>query len=84
VVGVRATAAAFLDELVARMPFAVEAIPADGGSEFMAAFERGGQDRGIARSVPPPRGPKLNGRVERRATAPPAASSGNAMMVTSS
>ncbi len=42
------------------------AIQVDGGSEFMAAFETACQDRGIARSVVPPRSPKRNGRVERR------------------
>ncbi len=70
VVGVRATASAgtataFLDELVDRMPFPVQAIQVDGGSEFMADFERACQDRHIALYVLPPRSPKLNGRVER-------------------
>jgi len=70
VVGVRATASAgtaraFLDELIARMPFPVLAIQVDGGSEFMASFERACQDRQIALYVLPPRSPKLNGRVER-------------------
>ena len=70
VLGVRAsasagTAAAFLDELVARMPVPVAAIQVDGGSEFMAGFETACQARGIALYVLPPRSPKLNGRVER-------------------
>ena len=70
VVGVRAsatagTAAAFLDELVDRMPVPVQAIQVDGGSEFMAGFETECQQRGIALYVLPPRSPKLNGRVER-------------------
>lgn len=70
VVGVRSratagTAAAFLDELVARMPFTVQAIQVDGGSEFMAEFEHACQAREIALYVLPPRSPKLNGRVER-------------------
>ena len=70
VVGVRSqatagTAAAFLDELVARMPFPVQAIQVDGGSEFMADFETACQTREIALYVLPPRSPKLNGRVER-------------------
>lgn len=70
VVSVRATAtagtaAAFLDELVTRMPVPVEAIQVDGGSEFMAGFETACQQRGIALYVLPPRSPKLNGRVER-------------------
>lgn len=70
VVGVRSratagTAAAFLDELVARMPFPVQAIQVDGGSEFMAEFEEACEQRNIALYVLPPRSPKLNGRVER-------------------
>ena len=70
VFGVRAsasagTAAAFLDELVARMPVPVAAIQVDGGSEFMAGFETACRDRGIALYVLPPRSPKRNGRVER-------------------
>ncbi|MGH2600933.1 MAG: integrase core domain-containing protein [Dehalococcoidia bacterium] len=70
VVGVRASAAAgtardFLDELVARMPFPIQALQVDGGSEFMAAFETACEAKGIALYVLPPRSPKLNGRVER-------------------
>lgn len=70
VVGVRSRATAgtardFLAELVERMPFPVQAIQVDGGSEFMAEFETACQDRGIALYVLPPRSPKLNGRVER-------------------
>jgi len=70
VIGVRATASAgtaraFLDDLTGRMPFPVQAIQVDGGSEFMGAFEAACQDRGIALYVLPPRSPKLNGRVER-------------------
>jgi putative transposase len=59
------TAADFLDEIVARMPFPVQAIQVDGGSEFMAEFELACQAQGIAVYVLPPRSPKLNGRVER-------------------
>lgn len=47
------------------MPFPVQAIQVDGGSEFMAEFELACRDRGIALYVLPPRSPKLNGRVER-------------------
>lgn len=70
VLGVRAsatagTATAFLDELVARMPFPIQAIQVDGGAEFMADFERACQTREIALYTLPPRSPKLNGRVER-------------------
>ncbi len=66
--GRRATAqaaAAVLDRLAERMPFAVRAISVDGGSEFMADFEIACQARGIALFVLPPRSPKLHGAVER-------------------
>ena len=70
VVGVRSqatagTATVFLDELMDRLPFPVQAIQVDGGSEFMGAFETACQAKGIALYVLPPRSPKLNGRVER-------------------
>lgn len=57
--------AAFLDELIDRMPFPVRSIQVDGGSEFMGAFEHACQDRSIPLWVLPPASPKLNGRVER-------------------
>lgn len=59
------TAAAFLDDLIARFPFLVQAIQVDGGREFMAGFESACHDRDIDLFVLPPRSPKLNGRVER-------------------
>ena len=70
VVGVRAsattgTATAFLAELATRMPFPIQGIQVDGGSEFMAGFETACKARDIALYVLPPRSPKLNGRVER-------------------
>jgi transposase InsO family protein len=58
-------AAGFLDSIVQRMPFKVDAIQVDGGSEFMAEFEDACRDRGIRLFVLPPRSPKLNGHVER-------------------
>jgi transposase InsO family protein len=58
-------AAGFLHTIVARMPFPVQAIQVDGGSEFMAQFENACQDLGIKLFVLPPRSPKLNGHVER-------------------
>lgn len=58
-------AAGFLDTIVARMPFPVQAIQVDGGSEFMADFEEDCRQRGIHLFVLPPRSPKLNGHVER-------------------
>lgn len=70
VAGVRArataaAAAAFLEELQARMPFPLRAIQVDGGSEFMAEFEAACREQGVALFVLPPRSPKLNGCVER-------------------
>ncbi len=59
------TATVFLDTLEARMPFPIQAIQVDGGSEFMAQFEEACQRRGIRLFILPPRSPKLNGCVER-------------------
>ena len=59
------TATAFLDTLLARMPFPIKVLQVDGGSEFEAAFEQACQERGIRLFVLPPRSPKLNGCVER-------------------
>jgi len=59
------TAVAFLDTLLARMPFPVGALQVDGGPEFEATFERACEERGIKLFVLPPRSPKLNGCVER-------------------
>ena len=64
----RATAASaklFLDKLTSDMPFTVEAIQVDGGSEFMAEFEAECQARNLKLYVLPPRSPQLNGGVER-------------------
>jgi putative transposase len=63
----RATASnarAFLDSLVARSPYRVNAIQVDGGSEFQAEFEQACQEKEIKLFVLPPRSPKLNGHVE--------------------
>ena len=59
------TAAQFLDQLLARMPFPVRAIQVDGGSEFQGAFELACQQKGLRLFVLPPHSPKLNGCVER-------------------
>ena len=58
-------AAGFLDTILERMPFPVQAIQVDGGSEFMAEFEQTCQRLGLRLFVLPPRSPKLNGSVER-------------------
>ena len=42
-----ASAARFLDAIVARMPFPVRAIQVDGGSEFQGAFEEACKERGV-------------------------------------
>ena len=47
------------------MPFDVEAIQVDGGSEFMAEFEDACQRRGLKLYVLPPKSPQMNGGVER-------------------
>ena len=60
-----ASAARFLDKLVAELPFELTAIQIDGRSEFMAEFEAACDAKGIALHVLPPRSPELNGRVER-------------------
>jgi putative transposase len=60
-----ASAARFLDKLIADMPFKVDAIQVDGGSEFMAEFEDACQSRGIKLFVLPPKSPEINGAVER-------------------
>jgi putative transposase len=58
-------AASFLDKIVADMPFPVNAIQVDGGSEFMAEFEVACQAKGVALYVLPPRSPQMNDAVER-------------------
>ncbi len=60
-----ASAARFLDRLVSSAPFPIEAVQAGGGSEFMAEFEEACAAKGITLAVPPPKSPKMNGRVER-------------------
>lgn len=58
-------AASFLDKLIADMPFKVDGIQVDGGSEFMADFEQACEARNLALYVLPPKRPQLNGAVER-------------------
>jgi putative transposase len=64
----RATAAAaaiFLDKVIAEMPFPIEAIQVDGGSEFKAEFEQACQAKRIRLYELPPKRPQINGAVER-------------------
>lgn len=58
-------AVTFLETMRSRFPFPIRAIQVDGGSEFMARFEKACHAEGIRQFVLPPRSPKLNGRVER-------------------
>jgi len=60
-----AAASAFLDKVIADMPFPVEAIQVDGGSEFKAEFEQACQTKGIRLYELPPQRPQINGAVER-------------------
>ena len=60
-----ASAARFLDKLQRDMPFPVQAIQVDGGSEFKAEFEQACADRRITLYELPPKCPQLNGAVER-------------------
>jgi len=59
-------AAGFLDKLLADMPFTVKGIQVDGGSEFMADFERACEEKSLALYVLPPKRPQLNGRALQR------------------
>jgi len=54
-----------LDDLMQQAPFQIESIQVDGGSAFMADFERACEQRGILLDVLPPKSPQLNGCVER-------------------
>jgi len=58
-------AAGFLDKLLADMPFTVSGIQVDGGSEFMADFEKACQTKKLHLYVLPPKRPQINGAVER-------------------
>ena len=58
-------AADFLDQVLEQMPDPVKAIQIDGGSEFMAEFEKACAEKNLPLYVLPPRSPKLNGAVER-------------------
>lgn len=54
-----------IDAMFDRLPISPLAIQVDGGSEFMAVFEKACKTRGIRLYVLPPHSPKLNGVVER-------------------
>ena len=51
--------------MLAKLPFAVETIQTDNGSEFQGLFHWHLLDRGIGHTYIKPRTPRLNGKVER-------------------
>lgn len=55
----------FLDYVLEKLPFQVEVIQTDNGSEFQAGFHWHVLDRGIHHVYIKPRTPRLNGKVER-------------------
>ena len=55
----------FLEKLIREVPFKIESIQVDGGSEFMSHFEQACKDHGIMLFVLPPKRPQYNGGVER-------------------
>jgi transposase InsO family protein len=58
-------ASRIVEAIFDRLPVKPRAIQVDGGSEFMAVFEKTCQLKGITLYVLPPHSPKLNGVVER-------------------
>lgn len=60
-----ATARQFLHKLIRELPFPIQSIQVDGGSEFMKDFEEACGELGIPLFVLPPRRPQWNGGVER-------------------
>ncbi len=59
------TAIQFADYLLDKLPFRIEAIQTDNGSEFQSAFHWHLADRGIRHIYIKPATPRLNGKVER-------------------
>ena len=57
-------ARAFLSAVLNKMPFPVERIQVDGGSEFCAEFEAACAELGLPLIVLPPYSPRMNTRVE--------------------
>ena len=53
------------DKLVTTVPFRIEAVQVDGGSEFMAEFETACRKKGFTLAAVPPKPPKMNGRADR-------------------
>ena len=70
------TAIQFLDEVMARLPFRVETVQTDNGSEFQSGFHYHVLDRGIGHVYIRPATPRLNGKVERSTGSTPRSSTG--------
>ena len=59
------TAVAFVDDVMAKLPFQVERVQTDNGSEFGTSFHLHLLDLGVDHVRIRPRTPRLNGKVER-------------------
>ena len=59
------TAIAFIDDVMAKLPFQVERVQTDNGSEFGSSFHWHLLDLGVDHVKIKPRTPRLNGKVER-------------------
>lgn len=59
------TAIQFLDYVLEKLPFQVDVIQTDNGSEFQSGFHWHVLDRGIHHAYIKPATPRLNGKVER-------------------
>jgi len=58
-------AAEFLDQVTRYLPFKIEAIQTDNGSEYLLNFHQRTKDLGLTHFFSEPASPKQNGRVER-------------------
>ena len=59
------TAIQFVDYVLERLPFPVQVIQTDNGSEFGSSFHYHVLDKGVGHRYIKPRTPRLNGKVER-------------------
>ena len=59
------TAIEFVDYVLQRLPFPVQVVQTDNGSEFQSAFHYHVLDKGVGHHYIKPRTPRLNGKVER-------------------
>ena len=59
------TAIQFVDYVLEELPFPVQIIQTDNGSEFQSAFHYHVLDKGVGHRYIKPRTPRLNGKVER-------------------